>query len=58
MDISQSHNQSYWFVLREDQSNVIFSSNNFTIQNPQSKLQLFDHSLNTLVCCNFVSLSM
>lgn len=35
MDISHSHNQSYWFVLREDQSNVIFSSNNFTIQNPQ-----------------------
>ncbi|XP_023950394.2 uncharacterized protein LOC112054740 [Bicyclus anynana] len=27
--------QSYWFVVREDQSNVIFSSNNFTIQTPQ-----------------------
>ncbi|XP_013147972.1 PREDICTED: uncharacterized protein LOC106110631 isoform X1 [Papilio polytes] len=36
MDITHSHNQSYWFVLREDQSNVIFSSNNFAIQNPQS----------------------
>ncbi|CAH0597823.1 unnamed protein product [Chrysodeixis includens] len=35
MDINNPHNQSYWFVLREDQSNVIFSSNNFTIQNPQ-----------------------
>ncbi|CAK1594276.1 unnamed protein product [Parnassius mnemosyne] len=35
MDFNNSHNQSYWFVLREDQSNVIFSSNHFTIQNPQ-----------------------
>ncbi|PZC73223.1 hypothetical protein B5X24_HaOG209903 [Helicoverpa armigera] len=35
MDINNPHNQSYWFVLREDQSNVIFSSNNFAIQNPQ-----------------------
>ncbi|XP_059062965.1 uncharacterized protein LOC131855683 [Achroia grisella] len=34
MDLNNSHNQSYWFVLREDQSNVIFSSNNFNIQNP------------------------
>ncbi|KAM3956517.1 LOW QUALITY PROTEIN: uncharacterized protein ACR2FA_009525 [Aphomia sociella] len=34
MDVNNPHNQSYWFVLREDQSNVIFSSNNFTIQNP------------------------
>ncbi|XP_032523279.2 uncharacterized protein LOC116774674 isoform X2 [Danaus plexippus] len=37
MDVNNSHNQSYWFVVREDQSNVIFSSNNFTIQNPQSQ---------------------
>ncbi|XP_068625561.1 uncharacterized protein [Battus philenor] len=37
MDITHSQNQSYWFVLREDQSNVIFSSNNFAIQNPQSQ---------------------
>ncbi|XP_045506637.1 uncharacterized protein LOC123702858 isoform X1 [Colias croceus] len=35
MDVNNSHNQSYWFVVREDHSNVIFSSNNFTIQNPQ-----------------------
>ncbi|XP_045780602.1 uncharacterized protein LOC123877769 isoform X2 [Maniola jurtina] len=31
--------QSYWFVVREDQSNVIFSSNNFTIQAPQAQAQ-------------------
>ncbi|XP_072936342.1 uncharacterized protein [Epargyreus clarus] len=35
MEVNNPHNQSYWFVVREDQSNVIFSSNNFTIQNPQ-----------------------
>ncbi|XP_026499424.2 uncharacterized protein LOC113403175 [Vanessa tameamea] len=35
MEVNNQHNQSYWFVVREDQSNVIFSSNNFTIQNPQ-----------------------
>lgn len=35
MNINHPQNQSYWFVLREDQSNVIFSSNNFTIHNPQ-----------------------
>lgn len=33
MDLNNPHNQSYWFVLREDQSNVIFSSN-FGLQNP------------------------
>ncbi|CAH2097264.1 unnamed protein product [Euphydryas editha] len=37
MEVNNQHNQSYWFVVREDQSNVIFSSNNFTIQNPQSQ---------------------
>ena len=37
MDINSEHSQSYWFVVREDQSNVIFSTNNCTIQNPQSK---------------------
>ncbi|KAJ2940026.1 hypothetical protein O0L34_g14059 [Tuta absoluta] len=36
MEGNNSHNQSYWFVLREDQGNVIFSSNNIAaIQNPQ-----------------------
>ncbi|KAG6444256.1 uncharacterized protein LOC119189724 [Manduca sexta] len=35
MDLNSTHNPSYWFVIREDQSNVIFSSNNFTIQNQQ-----------------------
>lgn len=35
MDINHPQNHSYWFVVREDHSNVIFSSNNFTIQNPQ-----------------------
>ncbi|XP_053619713.1 uncharacterized protein LOC128680524 [Plodia interpunctella] len=34
MDLNNSQNQSYWFVVREDQSNVIFSTNN-VIQNPQ-----------------------
>ncbi|XP_063389375.1 uncharacterized protein LOC134675143 [Cydia fagiglandana] len=35
MDVNaQNQNQSYWLLFREDQSNVIFSSNNFTIQNP------------------------
>ncbi|XP_060807070.1 uncharacterized protein LOC106139957 [Amyelois transitella] len=33
MDLN-SQNSSYWFVVREDQSNVIFSTNN-VIQNPQ-----------------------
>ncbi|CAK1541150.1 unnamed protein product [Leptosia nina] len=35
MDANNTHNQNYWFVVRDDHSNVIFSSNNFTIQNPQ-----------------------
>ncbi|XP_050681834.1 uncharacterized protein LOC126977173 isoform X2 [Leptidea sinapis] len=37
MDLNTHQNQSYWFVVREDQSNVIFSSNNFTIQNPPTQ---------------------
>ncbi|CAH0720981.1 unnamed protein product, partial [Brenthis ino] len=35
MEVGNQHNQSYWFVVREDQNNVIFSSNNCNIQNPQ-----------------------
>ncbi|XP_049880681.1 uncharacterized protein LOC126377077 [Pectinophora gossypiella] len=36
MDPNNGPNQAYWFVLREDQGNVIFSSNNITtIQNSQ-----------------------
>ncbi|XP_047512065.1 uncharacterized protein LOC125054309 [Pieris napi] len=37
MDAANTHNQNYWFVVRDDHRNVIFSSNNFTIQNPQSQ---------------------
>lgn len=39
MDMNNPPNQSYWFVLREDQSNVILSTNNFVNQNPQIPLQ-------------------
>ncbi|XP_041985568.1 uncharacterized protein LOC121737901 [Aricia agestis] len=38
MEVNTPHNESYWFVVREDQNNVVlsrFSGNNFAIQSPQ-----------------------
>ncbi|RVE52322.1 hypothetical protein evm_002960 [Chilo suppressalis] len=53
MDLNNPQNQSYWFVLREDQSNVY----NFTIHNPPISGQETRYILDTVDNRQFIQLN-